>query len=150
MKKNNIRIDSGEIRLTINDDPSRVISFNPSDVVFAEQVYALMVRFEEKSEEFLKRSAELDELGDEEIIREDAGNVTASLKLLRDACEFMRKELDKVFGEGTSQTAFGDVLNLDMFVQFLDGITPFISDARQNKIKKYQVPQMKTKPKSKR
>jgi len=47
-----LTIDTGEVRLAINDDPNRVISFNPNDVVFAEKFYQFEQEFLEKEEEF--------------------------------------------------------------------------------------------------
>ena len=131
----NLRIDTGVKRVTVNDDPNRVIEFNPTDVAFAERFYSVIRDFEVKQVEYQRRGQELD------IQALDANglpaNVGAGLALLREACEFMRERIDSVFGVGTSQKAFGDALTLDMFEQFFEGIMPFIQTARSEKMTRH-------------
>ena len=130
-----IRINSG-VRIAINNDPDRVIEFNPSDVAFAERFYQLLRDFEVKQVEYQERGAklnlgaELDEYGLPKKLDE-------ALSLLREVCEFMRERIDHLFGAGTSEKAFGDSLDLDLFDQFFEGIMPFIKTERTEKIKKY-------------
>jgi len=120
-----IRIDTG-IRLMINDDPSRVIAFDPKDVAFAERFYALAKDFDGKADEYQQRANAIGE-----------GDVEAGLALIRESCTYMREQIDALFGAGTSQTAFGDSLSLDAIGQFLDGVLPFIQDVRAEKIARY-------------
>jgi hypothetical protein len=131
-----IRIDTGVKRIAINDDPNRVIEFNPEDVSFAERFYGLIKDFETKQVEYDRRSKAIDENKDV-----DANGIPANtqdgLALLREVCEFMRAEIDALFGAGASQAAFGDALTLDMFEQFFTGITPFIKSARDEKVRRY-------------
>ena len=131
-----IRINTGEKRISINDDPTRVIVFNPSDVVFAETFYALVGEFDTKLSEYKLRS----EIMDADATLDANGmpaNLDKRLALLREACTYMRSKIDSIFGKGTSQTAFGDTLSLDVFPQFFDGITPFIQAVREEKIAQY-------------
>jgi hypothetical protein len=132
-----IRIDLGTIRLQVNDGPE-FIEFNPQDTLFAERFYGLVQVLEDKGKEYQQRS---DELGLEEEQDQETAfrNAPAGLALLRDVCEFLRSELDRVFGAGTSQKLFGDVLALDGFSQFFDAITPYIQKARTEKVQKYAV-----------
>lgn len=58
-------------------------------------------------------------------------------KLTKDLCAYLRKQIDTLFGAGTSDTAFGKANTPEMFVQFFDGITPFIQTAREKKVSKY-------------
>jgi hypothetical protein len=123
----NLTIDTGVKRLTVNGDPNRVITFNPSDVVFAEKFYALMQDFSVKQAEFQTRTNELANHDDL------AGNIA----LMRDACEYMHAQIDNLFGAGTSRVVFGDALSLDAIAQLFEGLTPFIKSARDEKIAKY-------------
>lgn len=123
----------------INGDESRVIAFDPTDILFAERFYKAIADFEAKLADYQKRAQDLEaESG------EDANgiptNTEARIALLRDTCQFMRDKIDSVFGAGTSQTTFGDALSLDMFNQFFDGITPYFSKARAAKVAQY-IPQ---------
>lgn len=132
----NIKIDSGSVRLTINDDPARLVEFNPNDVGFVERFYSLMSRFEEKEKEYAARIKELsacEELDAFGIPK----NMRENLALLQDACTFMREQIDFVFGAGTSMRVFGNMNTLDMFEQFLNGIVPHIQAVRTDKVVKY-------------
>lgn len=136
----NININDGTIRLTINDDPSRVISFNPADVGFATRFYELIEEFDTKRQEYHGRALALDKQSD---VLEKNGlpvNGKKGLELLSEMCEYLRGSIDRVFGDGTSKAAFGDANTLTMFEQFFDGISPFIVAARQSKTEKYLTP----------
>jgi uncharacterized protein YfcZ (UPF0381/DUF406 family) len=135
---NSLQINTGEIRISINDDPTRIVSFNPSDAGFAERFYKIVGEFEEKLAEFQSKA-------------KDAGNLQTieQITILKETCEFVRMKIDYVFGAGTSQTVFGDSLVLDSFSQFFDGITPYIRKARTEKIAKY-VPNANGKKKRRR
>lgn len=131
-----LHINTGEIRLCVNDDPNRLIAFNPTDISFAERFYGLLSEFEVKEKECrqkaeaLQNSTEIDSLG----IPKSFG---PALALLRETCSFLREKIDDVFGAGTSQAAFGDANTLDMFEQFFTGITPFVQKAREKQVNKY-------------
>ncbi|MFM8321000.1 MAG: hypothetical protein ACKOC5_08815 [Chloroflexota bacterium] len=121
-----IKIDTGVQRVCINDDPGRVIEFNPTSVDFAERFYQLIREFEQRRVEYSRRA---EALGSEDI--------DGSLALMREMAEYMRGQIDFLFGAGSSQAAFGDALNLPAIGQFLDGITPFIQMAREKKVERY-------------
>lgn len=131
-----IQINTGEKVLTINGDPLRTIRFNPDDLVFAEKFYNLISTFEAKSEEYIQRNNAL-----EADKRKGADglpiNTPERLALLREACLFLRGQIDDLFGAGTSQTVFGDAINLNMFEQFFSGVLPYITAARTPKLQPY-------------
>jgi hypothetical protein len=135
-----IRIDTGLKRIAINDDPLRVIEFNPEDTAFAERFYQLLGKFEAKLKDYQARAETLDTQDvDEHGIPK---NMSEHLALQREACEFMRGQIDALFGPETSAKAFGDTLNLFAFAQFFEGITPFIQATRTDKMAKYLTGQM--------
>lgn len=131
-----IRIDSGIKRIAVNGDEKRVIEFNPQDIVFVEKFYGLIKQFEEKEVVFKERSAAIsakegmDELG-------IPLNTADSIQLALELCNYLREQIDAVFGAGTSQNAFGEARTLEMFEQFFNGIMPFIQGARSEKMGKY-------------
>ena len=131
-----LQINTGEKRIAINDDPNRVIVFNPTDVVFIEKFYRLIGDFQTQFAAYQAKSAELDQnqATDENGIPANAGE---RLALLRDECLYVRGQIDNLFGPGTSQTVFGDALSLDACNQFFEGVAPFIQKARTEKIQKY-------------
>jgi hypothetical protein len=130
-----IRIDTGVKKILINDGPD-YIEFNPNDVIFAEKFYELIGDFENKLTEYQERSKiidankEVDEYGIPK-------NAKELMELTHEACDYLRQRIDYLFGDGTSQKVFGNVLNLDVFTQFFEGITPFIKAGRTAKMKKY-------------
>lgn len=134
---NGIQINTGVKRIVINDDPDRVLEFNPEDVIFAEKFYGLIKVFQEQEKEFQRRIAEVqaneavDELG-------IPLNTSATFELVIEICNFLRGQIDVVFGPGTSQLVFGETQSLGMFEQFFSGIAPFITAARAEKVSKYQ------------
>jgi hypothetical protein len=132
-----LRIDTGAVRLAINGDESRIIEFNPEDIVFVERFYSLIKEFESKEVEFrakaekLAENSELDEYG----IPVNTGD---NIKLVKELCDYLRTKIDHVFGQGTSAKVFENNQTLNMFEQFFTGITPFVQKARGQKLEKYR------------
>lgn len=123
-----IRINDGAVRLMVNDDPNRVISFRPLDLGFAERVYALITHYGQAEQDWKRRAEEL-----------DASNAPPEdiFALLRELCEDAKARIDATFGERTSAAAFGDNLDPTMFEQFFNAVTPYIEAARKPKMNKY-------------
>jgi hypothetical protein len=142
-----IRIDSGIKRISINEDPERVISFNPSDVTFAERFYKLIGEFEAKQAEYEQRAEALDASPNELDGHGLPANAGEKIAFMREVCEFMHGKIDYLFGNGTSQKVFEGVLSLEPIGQFFDGIVPFIQKSRSEKVAKYAPGNL---PKSKR
>ncbi len=132
----NLRIDSGLKRIMINDDPNRFIEFNPNDVLFAEKFYALIKVFEEQEVKFQERIEQIQK-NEEKDAYGIPVNTQETLDFVVEVCNFLREQIDKVFGAGTSQTVFGETQSLEMFEQFFTGITPFIKSSRTEKVTKY-------------
>lgn len=131
-----IQINTAEVRILVNDDPNRVIAFNPEDIDFIDAFYDLIGEFDVKIEEFkqrefiLQKNKAVDKYGIPVSTKEE-------IKLTKDLCVYLREKIDALFGLGTADTAFGKVNAPDMFVQFFDGIIPFIQHAREKKVQKY-------------
>ena len=132
-----IRIDSGVKRIAVNGDESRVIEFNPEDIVFVEKFYGLIKQFEEKEVEFRERSEQISSKEDVDELGIPV-NTADSIQLALDLCNYLRGQIDQVFGSGTSQKVFGETQTLSMFEQFFGGIMPFIQGARSEKMEKYR------------
>lgn len=134
----NLQINTGVKRIMINDDPGKFIEFNPEDVLFAERFYALIKVFEEQEVKF---QARLKQISENEA-KDEYGiplNTQETFDLAIEICNFLREQLDKVFGAGTSATVFGETQSLGMFEQFFAGIAPFIQNSRVSKVTKYQM-----------
>ncbi|HHV51798.1 MAG TPA: hypothetical protein GXX54_08930 [Clostridiales bacterium] len=133
-----MKINTGTIRIPIERDNVMVgeIEVNPEDVVFAEKFYGLINELKAKEQEYgerlkgLENSNEVDEYGFPK-------SAETLIKISREICEYMRKRIDDVFGLGTSDIVFGKANTLDMFSQFFNGLTPYVTNAREKKIGKY-------------
>lgn len=132
---NGLKIDAGEISLLVNDDPERVVRFNPDDILFAERFYQLIQDFEEMQRTYEVKLQAL-EVGtvDENGVPEDTKEL---FQTVHEVCDFLHSKIDEVFGEGTSQAAFNGVKSLPQIEQFFTGITPFVQAKRQEKVNKY-------------
>jgi hypothetical protein len=131
-----LQIQSGEKRIAINGDPNRVILCNPSDATFAEKFYLLIGEFQTKSEEYQTRFKELEKVTE----TDEHGfplNMSARLDMLKEVCGYINGHIDNLFGKGASEKAFNGAMELDLYVQFFDGMTPFIQKARAEKLQKY-------------
>jgi hypothetical protein len=125
-----IRIDAGEVTLLVNDDPSRVIKFNPEDILFVERFYSLLGGFEGVQKKFQDR---LDAIPDNE--ESTAPRVIA---VIEEACDYLMEQIDSVFGAGTSEAAFAGSKSLSQIEQFFLAIAPYVKAKRQDKVTKYQ------------
>jgi len=133
-----IRVDLGEKHVAINDDPSRVITFNPNNLIMAEKFERLYSDFQEKRAEIESRAAEIEknDTADENGV---LLNMQERIDIFRELNEYIRGKIDDIFGAGTSQIVFGDFMSFDFVVykQFLDGIMPFFQSARGAKVAQY-------------
>jgi len=133
-----INIDKGVTRIPIVRDGEDVgtISFNANSVEFADGFYTLLKNFDGRMSEFEKKAIKLD--GVTEV--DEFGfpiNTKEKLQLIKETCEYMREEIDKLFGKDTSNIVFGDSNTLDMFSQFFEGVIPYFEKSRSLKIAKY-------------
>lgn len=131
-----IRIDTGEIRLAINDDPTRIIKFNPTDALFADRFYKLRTEFVEVMTKHMNHIEELTEIA---VVDEHGqpSNAKEQVDAVIEAVKYARERIDEIFGEGTSQTAFEDTYSLEVIIQFFAGVAPYIKDARTSQVNKY-------------
>lgn len=131
-----IYIKSATVRLLVNDDEARVIEFNPEDISFIEAFYGLIKEFDKKMSEFKGKEIALEK--DKTVDKYGIPvNTAKRIALTRSVCTYLRSKVDELFGEGTSDAAFGKANTLDMFTQFFEGITPYIEVARSKKVSKY-------------
>ena len=136
-----IRIDSG-LRIAINDDPARVITFDPNDMLFIEKFYRLYGELQRMRDEYQAKAVQITENmeKDENGVPIDTGPMFA---LANESFQELRQQIDHVFGEGTSQTAFGDRSNWNAFIQFFEGVIKYIAPEREKAMKDYLPPKDK-------
>lgn len=125
----------GRIEIPIERDGEVVgkITFDPDDLGFLDKYYGLIEVLEVKEKELTAKGEALDS-NDKKDAYGLPINMKERLAFARELCIFMRGQIDDVFGEGTSQTVFGDYNNPDMFEQFFLEIAPHVQGARGNKV----------------
>lgn len=131
-----LQIDTGEIRLAINDDPNRVIVLRPNDAIFAEKFYKMLGNFQTKFTEYQSKAVAVEsktEADDNDIPL----NTGERIELLKEVCQYAHGQIDELMGAGTAQIIFGDSLNIDAVVQFFEGIRPYMQKVRAEKVAKY-------------
>lgn len=133
-----MKILTGAITIPIERDGMKVgnISFNPSDVAFVEKLYTLLGKLEDKQKEYAEREDKIDAETSEDGSKISA-NIGEKIALYKESCEYIRTEIDELFGEYTSDTVFGNTNNFDVFEQFLSGVLPYIQEERDKKVSKY-------------
>jgi len=131
-----LQINTGEIRLAINDDPNRVIVLRPNDAIFAEKFYKMLGNFQHQFTEYQSKAnaVESKTATDDNDIPLNTGE---RIDLLKEVCQYAHAQIDELIGVGTSQIVFGDSLNIDAIVQFFEGIRPYVQTARAEKVAKY-------------
>lgn len=124
---NSMKIVSSKKRIAINDDENRIIEINPGNTLQRKKYYELFTKLEKLGKELSVKSKEL----------EKVGNVDATINLEEETFDRIAKEIDNVFGEGTIQKVTEGEKDLDMLVQFFEGLTPYFQKYNEEKIKKY-------------
>ena len=133
-----LNITTKNINLEVVRDGEHVgvISFDPHDLIFVERFYELISVFEKEIEKYsrqyllLQKDNSLDKAGVPK-------NMKKRIDVTKKACEYVRGAIDKVFGDGAAQIAFGDNMNIETYYQFFQGVTPHVQQARAETMKDY-------------
>lgn len=94
---------------------------------FVQGFYDLCASYEALNEEYARKAKELSP--------EDSSGYFA---LIRDCGAKVRQEVDKLFGAGASEAAFGSFVgHPDVYAQFFEGLTEIITHERQAEMAPY-------------
>ena len=123
-----LTITTGMVTVPIERDGEVTgrITFDPSDVRFCQGLYELLTRYEESICRFHDRASGLDP--------EDAEGYFA---LLNGVTDDLRESIDRLFGSGTAEAAFGSTRNPDVMGQFIDALSAIVREARSGKLSRY-------------
>ncbi len=134
----NLNLDLGIKRITINNDPDKVIEFSPEDTRFIEKFYSVYSEILDKQNEYLERYEAMNQDTDPNGVPVD---IEAQIALVKETTVYMRDKIDFLLGPGTSKTVFGEIYNLDVISQFLAGLATFVKSDRNKKLDKYIKPE---------
>lgn len=137
MAEEAVLIQTETKRLLING--SYTLEFDPSDILFVERWYRLLKEFSQKRKAVTEqyKALKADKKKDEDGLN---ANTQKYIDLTKELCQFQRAEIDRLFGEGTSQGVFGDVLSMQMLQSFFQVVTPYVAAAREKKLEPYSGP----------
>lgn len=127
---NELHISTGAVRLDIIRDGENVgvFKFNPKDISEAQRYSEVVTEMENKRVKYLEKAKTLDAEND----------IKAKIDFLAEYVKEMRNDIDKIYGEGTSNLAFGDTLDIDMFFDFIEGLAPYYKKASSERTAKYK------------
>jgi len=146
MVMQSLRFDEGYKEFMINDDPNRVIRFNPAD-------YGIIERFNKARKDIIAEMEKIQKDFDlkpdgspdvpEDELEEAAGIIEKVRKLICD-------KIDYIFGNPVSEVVFGtqsplsSVKGVPLFERFIQAAQPFIEaevkaeqEASKKRIEKY-------------
>jgi hypothetical protein len=131
-----IHIDSGVKRIAINDDPNRIIEFNPHDTLFAEKLYRAYTKLAGLEKSYNERAAELDKSTPVDDLNVPT-DFTAFIELEKEMVADVLGEIDYLFGEGACERIFGDEVTIPRINQFIEGVMQYITPERAEKMSQY-------------
>ena len=141
-----LRFDEGHKEFCINDDPNRVIRFNPSD-------YGIIERFNKARKEIL---AEMEKIQKDFDLKPDGspdvpeGELEETAGIIEKVRKLICDKIDYIFGSPVSEVAFGkqsplsSVKGVPLFERFIQAAQPIIEEevrkeqeASQKRVSKY-------------
>lgn len=138
----NLNFDDGYKEFSINNDPNRVIRFNPADFGIIERID---IAYEE-----IEKAAKIDvdmELKPDGTPRDDLGKAAEIVKEISDT---IKNQIDYIFNSPVSDTVFGNqsplglVKGVPLYERFLEVAIPVIqkevrkeAEASQKRVNKY-------------
>jgi hypothetical protein len=138
----NLNFDDGFKEFTINNDPSKVIRFNPADFGIIERISTAYQKIQTSTE--VKEDIELNPDGSP---MELVGKVAEVVKGIADT---VKAQIDYIFNSPVSEVVFGNqsplgmVKGVPMYERFLNAVVPLIKKevesemaASQKRVSKY-------------
>ena len=138
---NSVQIVTGEKHISIEKDGAKVgeIVFDPDDILFAQKFYRLYANITGKQNEYQQKAEQVEKVD----ALDDHGvpiNAADRFALLVEVCDYMRMQIDTLFGDGTCKMVFGETQKIELFVQFMNGMKKYIQPSRDKKIERYVNP----------
>lgn len=123
-----LQIFTGMISLEILDDEGKqrgIFRFNPTDMTLCKNIFDLQSSFKKKENEVKAQLANCEDNKDK-------------LEIVCEICDYYNEQIDNIFGEGSCDILFGKSKSLFQYIQFFEGVTPYIAGARKKQMDKYR------------
>lgn len=128
-----LRLNTKRIEIMIDDDPKRVVKFNPDDVHLRARIYNLAKEAKRKQDDMQAQLTELETMEGEDSLGLPL-KIETAMKLTVDIADFFMTEIDVAFGDGTSGVVFADGFDFESMVVFLEYVLSKFEKASGEKI----------------
>lgn len=142
-----IKLKSKNVSVDVEDEKGEVIgkvTFNPDDIgtynaimAIGDEIYKIDDKYKGVGEIKDIPTGELTEPKDFDEVRTTLNKVIDFTSYTVEHVDKIAKEIDKVFGEGTSELIMQGGHDIENLQAFLEGITPYFKDAHDKRINKY-------------
>lgn len=122
----NLKVSTNRIRLTLNGDESKVISFNPGDALTRKKFFDIQKAAVQKQQEL-----------DVKIKKLDEKDIEGAINLEIEAFDIIASLVDSVFGEKTSEMACDNDKDLAGICNFLIAVAPYFKKYNEDMKNKY-------------
>lgn len=139
----NINFNDGYKELSINNDPNRVIRFNPSD-------YGLLERFHDARKTMVDAISTIGKNIEIKTNGEAADSLEDATLIIKDINNVINEQMNYIFNADVAQVVFGKQSPIStikgkyLFERFLDAVAPYMEkeikaeqEASQKRINKY-------------
>lgn len=120
------------VKIAIDGDESKVIEFNPNDMLLRKRITGFMADMQVKQEEMTAKAQSLDEAntaGEGEM----PSNIHDVLDFNQEVADYFTGEFDDIFGAGSSVKLFGaGGFDPEMMVQFMTLVMNKIGEASKS------------------
>ena len=121
------------VKIAIDGDESKVIEFNPNDMLLRNRITEFMVDVQTKQVEMEKKAEALD--AEPTAEGEMPANIKDVLAFNQEVADYFIGELDDIFGKGASVKLFGErSFDPDLMASFMAFVMEKIGAVSQSKI----------------
>ena len=120
-KTDSIRVNTGAKRIEVNDDGDCIV-LNFADQSLPTRYFALLEDMEAKQAEYQQRAKTIDE--DQSL--DDKARFKAAAVLNLEIHNYMREQVDDLFGSDTCRKVFGEIVpSIDLYADFFEQLSPY-------------------------
>ena len=122
------------VKIAIDGDVSKVIEFNPNDMLLRNRITQFMVDLQSKQEEIMKKAEALD-AESKPVDGAMPSNIADVLKFNQEIADYFLGEMDDIFGRGASTKLFGErSFDPDLMANFMAYAVEKIGAVSKSKI----------------
>lgn len=122
------------VKIAIDGDESKVIEFNPNDMLLRNRITEFMVNVQTKQDEMTKKAEALD-AGEQPADGALPANIKDVLAFNQEVADYFIGELDDIFGKGASAKLFGErSFDPDLMASFMAYVMEKIGNVSNAKI----------------